>query len=157
MIATPALLTITYLIPLSIWWLTQLFVFSPAPATAVTSLSLQALRTLLLVQLLTICLFAPHWAKSRVVRNGSEIAASILPSWPLIAMLWIATGVSAAGLGSSQLLVAIVGLALLAIAHHVHRVAGRHEVARILNTSLGLIAAMLAWLFSDTWLQWATQ
>ena len=52
MIATPALLTITYLIPLSIWWLTQLFVFSPAPATAVTSLSLQTLRTLLLVQLL---------------------------------------------------------------------------------------------------------
>ena len=159
MIATPAFLTITWLIPLSIWWLTQLFVLSTAAATVVGPMSLQALHTLLLVQLLSVCLFAPHWAhpKSLIVRNGSEIAASILPSWPLIAMLWLATGVSAAALGSTQLLVAIVGLALLAIAHHVRRVAGRHEVARILNTSLGLIAATLAWLYSDKWLQWATQ
>lgn len=153
------MLTITWLVPLSAWWFGQLFVLSPVTSPAVAHLSLQAVQTVLVAQVLCICLFAPHWIEpdSSIANNGSTVAASLLPAWPLIAVLWLASGVSVAALAGTQLLAGGIGLALILIATGVRRSAARGEMLRMLQTSLGVTAASIAWLLHETWLQWLTR
>jgi hypothetical protein len=153
--ATPAMLTMVYLIPVSIWWFTQMSVLTSSPE----QFSLQVLGALLIMQVLCLCLFVPQWVRpqERLKQGATAIAASLLPCWPLFAMLWLASGVSAFALVASQAGAVSVGLVVASMAMILQRSRVSEEPLRLLQTSLGLLAATLVFLARTDWLQWITR
>jgi hypothetical protein len=155
MSATPALLTLTYLIPVSTWWFTQL---SVQPSSS-GLFSLRVLETLLITQLLCLSLFLPQWIESKdeIRQHATSIAASLLPCWPLIALLWLATGVSVLALVVWQVVAVVIGLAVALVALALQRFRVDDEPLRLMQSSLGLVAATFVFVTSADWLQWAVR
>ena len=161
----PALLAIACLITVSTWWLLQLSALPRMNAAAINDISLQAARTLLLLQLMSISLFAPLWPTAAL--GGAKqpdasahivmpVLAAILPAWPLLALLWLASGIAATAVVKIEVLVLGVGLAVTLLARAIHRLDLNTEAERLLQTSLGIAAAAASWLFRAEWLQWIT-
>jgi hypothetical protein len=157
--ATPAVLTLTYLVPVSVWWFAQMSILLQASEPLLVPFSLNVLRTLSIVQVLSLCLFVPHWIQPQLgmTYGATAIATSLLPAWPLFAMLGLATGIPATALIATQAVAAGVGLAVAGIAMVVQRLRMSAEVLRLSQACLGLAAATLAWLLRSEWLQWLTQ
>ena len=157
--ATPAVLTITYLVPVSVWWFAQMSILLQASEPLLVPFSLNVLQTLSIVQVISLCLFVPHWVQQRLgmAHSATAIATSLLPTWPLFAMLGLATGVSATALIATQAVAAVIGLAMAGIASIVQRLPVTAEVLRLSKACLGLTAATLAWLLRSQWLQWIAQ
>jgi hypothetical protein len=151
---TPAVLTLAYLIPASIWWFTQLSLMP----TSTGQLSLQALEALLLTQVLFLCLFVPLWTRptADIKQGATAIAAALLPSWPLLAMLSLASGVTVLAMVASQTVLAVVGLIITSIAMILQRATGAAEPMRLVRVSVGLIAASVALMTRAIWLPWVT-
>ena len=148
--ATPSWLTITYLVPFSVWWLTQLSMLAEPPSRPLGSISLQVLQALLATQMLGLCLFAPHW-------RAVSVAAAMLPAWPVLAILGFAAGVSISALAATEATIAIAGLIVMALTALVRKLFSVEEMQRLAITSLGFAAAILAWLSRALWLQWVGQ
>jgi hypothetical protein len=150
----PAVLTLIYLIPVSIWWFAQLSIGSPSFGP----ISLQALEALLLTQVLCLFLFAPQWSSMRTgIKEGAiTVAVSLLPTWPLFALLCLASGVSLISLAAAQALTAVLGLVFISTLGLLHRAPVNAEAARLIRASFGLIIATFAWLTRATWLPWVT-
>jgi hypothetical protein len=157
--ATPAVLTITYLVPVSVWWFAQMSILLHASEPLLVPFSLNVLQTLSIVQVLSLCLFVPHWIQPQLgmTYGATTIATSLLPAWPLFAILGLATGVPATALIATQAVAAGIGLAVAGIASFVQRLPVTAEVLRLSKACLGLTAATLAWLLRSQWLQWITQ
>ena len=157
--ATPAVLTIAYLVPVSIWWFAQTSLLLQASNPVFVPFSINVLQTLSVVQILCLCLFVPHWVRPQLgmTHDATTIATSLLPAWPLVAMLGLATGIPATALIATQAVAASIGLAVAGIAMVVQRLRMSAEVLRLSQACLGLAAATLAWLLRSEWLQWLTQ
>jgi hypothetical protein len=151
---TPAVLTLIYLIPVSIWWFAQLSIGLQSPGP----ISLQAFEALLLTQVLCLCLLAPQWSRTTAgfKEGATAVAASLLPSWPLFALLCLASGISFISLAAAQAITAILGLVSISILDLLHRVPVNAEAARLVRASFGLIIATFAWSTHATWLPWVT-
>jgi len=157
--ATPAVLTITYLVPVSAWWFVQMSLLLQASNPVLVPFSITALQTLSVVQVICLCLSVPHWVQPRLgmTHSATTIATSLLPAWPLFAILGLATGIPATVLIATQAVAAGVGMAVAGIAMVVQRLRVSAEVLRLSQACLGLVAATLAWLLRSEWLQWLTQ
>lgn len=157
--ATPAVLTIAYLVPVSVWWFAQMSILLQASNPVLVPFSIQVLQTLSIVQVLCLCLFVPHWVQPRLgmTHSATTIATSLLPAWPLFAILGLATGIPATALIATQVVAACVGLAVAGITTLVQRSSVSAEVLRLSQAGLGLAAATLAWLLRSEWLQWLAQ
>ncbi len=147
--ATPAYLAIAWMIPLGIWWFGSLSTMSQAPSPALGSFSAEVVQALVIVQMLSVCLFAAQW-------HPSSIAAHLLPAWPLLAMLGLAAGMPTVGLLASQLAVAASGAAVFGIAAVLRRFHMPAETMRLALTSLGVVCAGLAWMSRAAWLPGTT-
>ncbi len=156
--ATPAVLTIAYLVPVSVWWFAQLSLLLQASNPVLVPFSINVLQTLSVVQLLCLCLFAPHWIKPQLgmAHSATTIATSLLPAWPLFALLGLATGIPASALIATQAVAACVGLAVAGAATFLQRLHVSAEGLRLSQSCLGLAAASFAWLLRDEWLRWLT-
>ncbi len=156
----PALMAIACLIAVASWWFMQLSLLTSTNAAAVGDISLLATRALLLLQLLSISLFAALWLDKNdafaAARSAATILSAILPAWPLLAMLCLATGLSAVALIKTELLILGVGLLVTLFAHAIRNGSLGAETSRLLRSSLGLVAAAITWTFRDEWLQWIT-
>jgi len=139
-----------YLVPISIWWLTHMSTLAEPLSPPLAGFSLQVLQALLITQMFSLCLFVPRW-------NAVSVAAALLPAWPILGMLGLAAGVSITGLAATEAVIAVAGLIVLTLATLVQKVLARDEIQRLALTTLGLAAAILAWLSRDLWLQWVSQ
>lgn len=148
--ATPSWLTVMYLVPISIWWLTQLAILTVPLSPPLAGFSLQVLHALLLTQMLSLCLFAPRW-------RAISVATALLPAWPILGMLGFAAGVSVAALAATEAVIAITGLIVMALTVLVRKLFSGDEIQRLAITGLGLAAAILAWASRTLWLQWVSQ
>ena len=157
--ATPAVLTMTYLVPVSVWWFAQMSLLLQASNPVLAPFSINILQTLSIVQVLCLCLFVPHWVQSQLgmTHSATAIATSLLPAWPLFAILGLATGVPATALVATQAVAAGIGLAVASIATFMQRLHMSAEILRLSQAGLGLAAATLAWLLRSEWLQWLAQ
>jgi len=154
--ATPAVLTLAYLVPVSVWWFAQMSLLLQASNPVLVPFSINVLQTLSIVQVLCLCLFVPHWVQSQLgmTHSATMIATSLLPAWPLFAILGLATGVPATALIATQAVAAGIGLAMAGVAVFMQRLHLGAEVLRLSQSCLGLVAATLAWLLRNEWLQW---
>ena len=148
--ATPSWLTVMYLVPFSIWWLTQLSILTEPLSPLLADISLQVLQVLLVTQMLSLCLFVPRW-------SAVSVATALLPAWPVLGMLGLAAGVPVAALAATEAVIAIAGLVVLTLAALVQKVLTGNEQRRLALASLGLTAAILAWVSRHVWLQWVSQ
>jgi hypothetical protein len=160
---TPALVGLLCALPISIWWFAQLTLVSPLPGPALAPLSREVLTVLVSVQLLVMCLFAPLWVlndarlcngRSGALLAAATIASMLLPAWPLIVMLGLASGASFSGLLTAQIAIASAGLVIVAIASVSRALFDTTESLRLILTGLGAVAAFIAWSLRASWLQW---
>jgi hypothetical protein len=140
----PAAVTLVWLVPACAIWLAELSMMSPLPGPALGPVSGELLRAVLIAQLLALCLFAPQW-------QADAVAMSLLPAWPLIALLGYAAGAPALTLLGTQTVAGATGLLLTALTAPLRQRPGR-DTARLLQGTAGLVAAGLAWLVRDAWL-----
>ncbi len=161
--ATPAVISIGCLIPVSSWWFIQLSGLLGTVSPAIGNISLLALQALLLVQFLVVSLFSPQWAvesneqssqRFAFIRVGGSVISSILPAWPLLAMLSLATAVSATELATAEAMVLTAGISVAFIAHLFQYLGLGAEVTRLSQIFLGLTAATLVWVFRLDWFHW---
>jgi hypothetical protein len=162
MTMTPGLLAIGCLVPVSSWWFMQTGGLS-ASGAAINAASLQAIKALLLLQFLSICLFSPQWIadsenrpaqRFTMVEVSASLAAFALPAWPLLAMLALASEVSAAGFAVAQVAVLVTGILLASISRGIDVLVNGEEIARLSRLLLGIIAASLVWVFRLELYQW---
>lgn len=162
--AAPGLVAMGYLIPVSGWWFTQLPGLLEKHSPSVAGISLQALQATLILQLIVVTLFSPLWSASRneqpawrnaIVTPGLSVALSILPAWPLLAMLCLASVAPFSKLAQVQVAVLAAGLAVALLARGFRNFEFGVEATRLLQAFLGLVAATLAWIFRHAWWQWA--
>ena len=142
--AIPAVVTLVWLLPAGAAWFAELSMMSPLPGPELGPASLDTLRLVLLAQLLALCLFAPQW-------QANAVAASLLPAWPLVALLGYATGIPAPTLVGTQIGIAATGLLITALTAPLRRPGGG-ETAQLLRAAAGTVAAGIAWLVRDSWL-----
>ena len=161
--ATPSVIAIGCLLPVSSWWFMQLSSLLGTNSPAIGNISLQALQALLLVQLVVVSLFSPQWAvesneqstqRFAFVRVAASVISSVLPAWPLLAMLSLATAVSATELATAEAMVLTTGFSVAFIAHVFQGLGLGAEVTRLSQIFLGLVAATVVWVFRLDWFHW---
>lgn len=159
---TPGLIAIGCLLAVSGWWLLQfglrLDQFSPALA----AVSFEAMKALLLLQLLSVSLFSPHWSvaigeqpshRRALLQSTAAVASSLVPAWPLFAMLSLASGVSMSSIGLCEAALLAMGIVFAQIGRAFHYLELDAEIMRLSQTLFGVFAAALAWLYGNDWLQ----
>ncbi len=161
--ATPGVIAIGCLIPVSSWWFLQVYGLLGTVSSAISIVSLQASQIMLLVQFLSVSLFSPHWAvesqeqlpqRYTFFRVGASVVSSVLPAWPLLAMLSLAGAASAYEIATAEAMVFITGLSVALIAQALHSLRFGAEITRLSQTFLGLVAATLVWEFRLDWFHW---
>ena len=160
--ATPGLIAIGCMLPVSIWWFIQASMLLATHSPAVSDVSLQAIHAMLLVQFLSVSLFSPHWQgesneqspQITFARMGTSVMSFVLPSLPLLAMLSLASGVTTGKIARAESSILVTGLCIAVIARVVPRLSLGAEFSRQLQYFLGLVAAMLVWVFRHDWFHW---
>ncbi len=161
--ATPGLVAIGCLIPVSSWWFMQVSGLSQTTGPAIADVNLQAIHAVLLLQLLTVSLFSPHWAAAShdqssqriaAVRIGASVISSVLPAWPLLAMLSLASEVSAGEFVTAEAVVLATGFSVALIARAFQSLSFSAEITRLSQAFLGLVVATLVWVFRFDWFHW---
>jgi len=147
--ATPSWLTGVYLVPICIWWLAQLSTLTEPLSPPLAGFSMQVLQALFITQALSLCLFVPRGC-------AVSVAAALMPAWPILGMLGFAAGVSVTALAATEAVIAIAGLIVLMLATLVQKLFTGGEIRRLALSSLGLAAAILAWVSRTVWLQWVS-
>ncbi len=160
---TPSLVAVGCLIPVSGWWIIQLSGHLEKFSPATGAVSMQAIQAILLLQLLSVSLFSPHWVTESHQKSphrvsfgqtGVSIISSILPAWPFLAMLSLASGIPASKFGKAEALVLATGLTIALIARSFQNLNVSAEVTRLSQSFLGLVAASLIWVFRIDWFEW---
>lgn len=156
--ALPTLIAIGCFITVTSWWFMQLSLSPGTNAVAIHEISLRAMRVILLLQLLSISLFAPLWlgmsSGHAATHSATTILSALFPAWPLLAILWLATGIPVTALAKTEAVVFGAGLLIALLARAIQYLVENTEINRLLQTSLGLAAATTTWLFRTEWLQW---
>ena len=154
----PAMIAIGCLITVASWWFMQISLLPGTNAAAIHEISLWATRVILLLQMLSISLFAPLWlgmsSEHSVAHSTTTILSALFPAWPMLAILWLATGMPATALVKTEAVVLGAGLVIALLARAIQHLTQNTEVNRLLQTSLGLAAATTTWLFRTECLQW---
>jgi hypothetical protein len=161
--ATPGIIAIGSMIPVSGWWFVQVNVLIDTFSVGIGHVSVQALQALLLLQCLSVCLFVPHWVTTTgevssqrrgYWQIGLPVLFALLPAWPLLAMLVLASGASAGQVAMAEVLFLASGLVVALVARIVHNLGMDAEITRLLLGTLGLVAAALVWWFRIEWFDW---
>lgn len=159
----PALIAVGCLVPVSFWWFTQMFVLAGNVGTATHSQSVQAVQVILLLQFLSISLFAPQFVTDAKRESTQQIklqelslalAAFVLPAWPFLAMLQLASGRPPGHFAQAEVAVLAVGLAVTVVAHGLRRCNFGSEISRLSQNFLGLGAASLVWVYRQEIFMW---
>jgi hypothetical protein len=162
--ATPGLIAIGCTIPVSSWWFIQLTGLIDSYSQAIGDISVQAIHTMLILQFLSVCLFCSYWAaepydqssrRPALLQIAPSVVATVLPAWPLLAMLSIAGGLSAGQVIMAEASLFFAGLAVALIARAIHKLLLSTEINRLLTSVLGLASATLFWVFRTDWFDWA--
>ena len=149
MIVAPVFVAAAFSIPVATWWLLQLPGLSPVASTGTLGASIQALHILIVLQLLSVCLLYRYWMHSM-----SMIALTLIPTWPLVAMLGLAAGAPLTEVVVSQLLLLAIALVLTLGATRLDKSLREHSAKDTLHAIVGIGAAALAWSFRSDWLGW---
>jgi len=161
--ATPGMIAIGCLLPVSGWWFMQMFVLGANPGTAAGNTSMQAVQAIVLLQFLSVSLFVPqvtansHPASTqRFALPGlvAPVAAFVLPAWPFLVMLSLASGLSLRGFAAVEAGVLVVGLAVALLARGFRYLEPGAELNRLLQYFPGLVAAISVWIFRQDLLHW---
>lgn len=155
--AGPPLLTLIGIIPFSTWWIAQMLLLEHTAGPAIGEFSLAVLRTVVMAQVLGLCLFVPGWlaeapttTTSVALGSVSIVLPAVVPAWPLIAVLGLASGAGAGQLVLAQLAVITAGTLAVFASGLLRRLpdAGQPLAGRC----LGLTLAAVAWYTGDAWL-----
>jgi len=156
--ALPALIAIGCVITVAGWWLMQVSLVAGTNATAIHAISLRAMRVIFLLQMLSTSLFAPLWlgrpSGQAATHSFTSVLSALFPAWPLLALLWLATGISATAMAGTETMVLGAALVVALLARGIQHLVLDTEINRLLQTSLGIAAATATWLFRGEWLQW---
>lgn len=160
---TPSFVTIGCLLPASVWWLSLLSGHFQIYNPAIGDINLQALQIILTLQLVSVSLFSPFWATdtdagsahaTALTRAMISTTSAVLPAWPLLAMLSLASGVSAGKIGKAQVLVFFAGIAMTLFAYGLRQLKLTTETRHVAVSLVGVVAAILFWVFRLDWFRW---
>jgi len=144
---------IAYSLPVSAWWMLQLpDVAAAAPGDALHA-SVVALQTTLELQLLAVCLFAQQWAKLES-KTLPTILLTLMPAWPLLAMLGFSTGAPLFGLVLFQAGIFAVGVTILSSSRAITHLFRNRTGAEPLCFGVGIVAAAFVWSFRANVVAW---
>lgn len=128
------------------WWLASLALLPVDDGGRTLATSATATSSLILGQWLMIALLTPLWTAERGAGDKLfALASACLPLWPLLAVLWAASGVPATGLAASQLIAAALFGCLVAGAGLLERVPVGQPAARLLTSAAGAGLAATVW------------
>ena len=151
--SAPTFVAIAYALPIGAWWAMQM----PGLALEFSGNALQAsdfaLQTILVLQLLVVCLFAQHWAQSES-ETAPVILLTLIPAWPLLAMLGISTGTLLIALLLSQVAIFMVGMMLLAGSRAIAGIIQHQATLALCRYAIGIAAAALTWTFRMDLSRW---
>lgn len=122
--AAPGIAALLLVAATSVWWLASLALVPPSQPGATAAISSTAAAACITGQWILIALLTPLWVPRGAPLNETlpVLAAASLPLWPLLAMLWAATGIATLPLAATQAgAAAVFGVVLL----------GRELIARL--------------------------
>jgi hypothetical protein len=146
--ALPALTAVTWLLPLTAWWLLGLAGLGQGASATFAADSEMALRAMLAMQIFAACIVAA-WTTRRA--DGDEpttvllqVMSGLVPGWPLLVSLWLAAGYPFWQIVTSQVIVIVAGFAVAALARRIGRLTGQGELAGILRNGVAVVVGIVA-------------
>lgn len=153
--AVPGLVTLVAVVPVSAWWFGRVEMLPRSPGPAIGTASSDVLLALIVIQVLLLCLFVPRWVAAQaagptIAGSLGVVLVSVLPAWPLLATLALASPVPIAGVILAEACIIGAGLGAAALASLSARLpAGRGAAAQGI---VGLLLAGSALLLLARWL-----
>ena len=161
--ATPGMIAIGCLLPVSGWWFMQMSVIPANPGPAASNASMQAVQAIVLLQFLSVSLFVPQVTANSQPGSSHRcalfglavpVAAFVLPAWPFLTMLSLGSGLSARDFATAEAGVLVVGLAVALLSRGLRYFEFGVEVNRLLRISPGLVAAISVWMLRRELWSW---
>jgi len=144
--AEPGFATCLLAAATGVWWLSSLALLPGLPTDATVAISARAAAVCITGQWMMIALLTPHW----IARTGAGealpmLAFACLPLWPLLVMLWAASGIPALTLAATQLGATVVFAAALIGRMALTRLPVAEETAQQLAITAGASFAGIIW------------
>lgn len=175
--AAPAVLGAAITGAVALWWLPGAWLQARGGFAGLPALGAQAAFCLVLAQGALVCLFAPRWfAPSTVgawiphdasrrdgasrgkrvptVRCAAGALLAIAPAWPLLALLWLTSELSALVLVVTQLLLALAAVLLALTGGALARTSFGEPARGVLRGAAGIAAAIAVWSLRDGLYTW---
>ncbi|WP_405234309.1 hypothetical protein [Lentisalinibacter salinarum] len=146
--AAPGIAVFLLVAATSVWWLSSLALVPPSLPGASVAISATAATACITGQWILIAVLTPFWTPRDTPMSEALpiLAAASLPLWPLLAMLWAATGIDTLTLAATQAgAAALFGVVLLG-RELISRLPVGEETAQPLAVALGASVAAGIWL-----------
>lgn len=155
--AIPGLVAGALVFTCAVWWLASVALQSDGGLTDVTELSTRAAAVVILGQWILIALLATPVSSAIDVQKPPVLAnllATTLPLWPLLAVLWLTSKLSATTLIASQLgaMALAVGIILLGQAITSEKLGA--ELRHLLSVAAGIAIAAMIWMARTLLISW---
>lgn len=146
--AAPGIAAILLVAATSVWWLASLALVPPGQPGATAAISSTAATACITGQWILIALLTPLWIPRGAPLNETLpiLAAASLPLWPLLAMLWAATGIATLTLAATQAAAAALFGVVLLGRELIARLPVGEETTQPLAVALGASVAAGIWL-----------
>jgi len=138
---------------------------TPLPGPGWAPFSLEVLQVVIIVQITSLCLCGPFWSRrnprpanlrTTTSNNATVVVSALLPAWPLVALLGLASGVSLMSLATIEGFAAAVGVVVINTASFAEKTAVTAEARQLIRSSIGATAAFCVWLLRNSWLSWVS-
>lgn len=161
--AGPGLIGVICVFPVLVWWFPQIMLTQSNGGLDITADSQRAMEVLLLLQLLSIALFAPRWMDELsdevstmigTARMALGVCVMIAPAWPALTVFWLATEVSPAALLLAELLALSAGVVIGLLSRSFRRVSASIQTLQQVRILFGVILAGILWFWHEGYLAW---
>ncbi len=161
--AVPGFIAVLCIFPVCSWWLLQVLVVLESGGPGIGAASLLAIEALLLLQLLSIGLFSAQWAQpcgvesqraNAVVRFAARLCTTIIPAWPALAVLWLASETSATELVLAEILALGAGLTVGLISYGLRLSGFSAQTMQQSRVFIGVAAVCAIWLGHNAYFSW---
>lgn len=157
--AVPGIVAASLVTACAVWWLSSIALQIDAGLTDVAELSARAAAVLILAQWILIALFATLLAAAIDTRSPPAMANLLtvtMPLWPLLAVLWLTSKLSATGLIATQLGALALAAGMILLGQAVTRKMPGDELRQLLSVATGIAIASLIWIARAPLINWVS-
>lgn len=151
--AKPGLVMAVLVSAIGTWWLAGVALQLGSGSADLHAWGARAAAAVILTQWMLIALLtAPARSDSQA---GSLLAVS-LPLWPLLALLWLTSRLSAIDLVASQLLAVLLAMLMIVIAKLITTSIRGAEVRQLATAAAGVVLAAMIWAARGPLIAWVS-